>query len=89
MLEDQRAPENSKMPSHAIRLAPKNSHHILERRPRYDVLLNGTRVGEHYYNMTDYVGGLPMVQGHSMNIVREPSAPGSKRSRCSTVMRPP
>ncbi|MFG6084235.1 hypothetical protein ACEUZ9_000484 [Paracoccus litorisediminis] len=36
-------------PKHEIRLEEKNSPHHLERRPRYDVLLNGVKVDQLYY----------------------------------------
>lgn len=34
-----------------------------QRRPDYDLLLNGEVVGEVYYNMTGYVGTLPQPDG--------------------------
>ncbi|OZB13953.1 MAG: hypothetical protein B7X55_12125, partial [Rhodobacterales bacterium 34-62-10] len=51
-----------------IRLAEKTGRHILERQPRYDVLLNGNPVGELYFNMTGYVGYLPTICGAKMDI---------------------
>jgi hypothetical protein len=34
-----------------------------QRRPDFDLLLNGEVVGEVYYNMTGYVGTLPQPDG--------------------------
>ena len=56
------------MPEHKVALREKKSPHILERHPRYDVLVNGEVKGELYYNMTGYVGVLPTVSGASMQI---------------------
>lgn len=56
------------MSEHKITIIPAPRKHMLERQPRYDVLVNGEKRGELYFNMTGYVGGLPMVQGGVMNI---------------------
>lgn len=55
-------------PSFRITLQERPGRHILERQPRYDVMVNGERKGELYYNMTGYVGYLPTVQGGKMDI---------------------
>lgn len=51
-----------------IKLAEKSGREILERQPRYNVLLNDQPVGELYYNMTGYVGYLPTICGGKMDI---------------------
>ena len=56
------------MHRHHLRIVEKPSPHLMERQPRYRILLNDLDVGELYYNMTGYVGGLPTVQGTKLNI---------------------
>lgn len=58
----------SRRPAFKISLAEKPGRHILERQPRYAVLVNGAPQGELYYNMRGYVGYLPMVHGGKMDI---------------------
>lgn len=53
---------------HQITLREKPGRHMLERQPRYDVLLNGEPVSELYYNMRGYRGALPTVRGGWMDI---------------------
>lgn len=62
------APQYEKKPAFRISLAEKPGKHILEREPRFDVLVNGEPQGELYFNMTGYVGYLPTVQGSKMDI---------------------
>ncbi|WP_411839630.1 hypothetical protein [Paracoccus sp. ME4] len=57
---------------HRISLQEAPGRHMMERHPRYAVLVNGQPRGELYYNMTGYVGTLPMVQGGVMNIGERP-----------------
>lgn len=45
---------------------------MMERHPRYAVMVNGEPWGELYFNMSGYVGNLPMVQGGVMNIGERP-----------------
>lgn len=40
----------------------------LQRRPDYDLLLNGRVVGEVYYNVTGYVGTLPQPDGPGLTL---------------------
>jgi len=40
----------------------------MEPHPRYDVLLHGTTVGQLYYNLTGYVGTLPLPGGGKLEI---------------------
>ena len=41
---------------------------IMEREPRYDVLLNGQKVGQLYFNMRGYVGTLPLPNGKKIGL---------------------
>jgi len=59
---------SSRRPAFKISLSEKPGRHILERQPRYAVLVNGEVFGELYYNMSGYVGYLPTVQGGKMDI---------------------
>jgi hypothetical protein len=40
---------------------------VMERTPRYDVVKDGNTVGQLYYNMTGYVGTLPLPDGSNMS----------------------
>lgn len=51
------------LPKFKITLEPRKSHHMLETKPRYDVMVNGVRREELYFNMRGYVGYLPMLNG--------------------------
>jgi len=53
---------------HVVSLREKPGKHMLETRPRYDVLLNGEVVTELYFNMRGYRGALPTVRGGWMDI---------------------
>jgi len=55
-------------PVFKISLSERPGRHILERHPRYAVLVNGEERGELYYNMRGYQGYLPTVQGSKMDI---------------------
>lgn len=55
-------------PSFSLRIEAAPGRHILERMPRYRVMLNDAPQGELYFNMTGYVGYLPTVQGGKMDI---------------------
>lgn len=55
-------------PRFALTLREKKSHHMMEKQPRYDILVNDKVQGELYYNMRGYVGYLPTVHGSVMNI---------------------
>lgn len=55
-----------------IELAERRSPHLLERHPRYDVLLNGESTGELYYNVKGYVGTLPTISGARLDIGERP-----------------
>lgn len=59
---------SSRRPAFKISLSERPGRHILERQPRYAVLVNGEVFGELYYNMRGYVGYLPTVQGSKMDI---------------------
>lgn len=56
-------------PEHVVSLreAPHRMA-IAETTMRYDVLLNGTAVGELYFNMHGYVGTLPLPNGKQLSI---------------------
>ena len=41
----------------------RNGCGICERQPRFDVMLFGKKVGQLYFNMTGYVGTLPVPSG--------------------------
>lgn len=41
---------------------------MMERKPRYNVLLKGTKIGQLYFNVTGYRGTLPTPEGHNLNI---------------------
>ena len=41
---------------------------ILEKEPRYDVLLNGEKVGQLSFNMTGYCGTLPLPSGRQLGM---------------------
>jgi len=41
---------------------------MLERTPRYDVILNDKTVGQLYFNMRGYVGTLPLPDGSQLDI---------------------
>jgi hypothetical protein len=58
----------TRRPAFKISLSEKPGRHILERQPRYAVLVNGAPQGELYYNMRGYQGYLPTVHGASMDI---------------------
>lgn len=53
---------------HKVTLKESARRHMMERTPRYDVLLNGQRVGELYFNMRGYRGTLPLPGGRSFDI---------------------
>lgn len=55
-------------PRFRITLEERKSPHVLERHPRYAILVNGEERGELYYNMRGYQGYLPTVQGGKMDI---------------------
>jgi len=61
-------PEKNMLPVFKLTLKATKSPHIMERRPRYAVMLNGNKVGELYYNMRGYQGYLPTIQGGKMDI---------------------
>ncbi|GMU20578.1 MAG: hypothetical protein AMXMBFR13_06750 [Phycisphaerae bacterium] len=53
----------------AIQLVPtRNGCAIAESTPRYDVLLHGQKVGQLYFNMTGYVGTLPLPGGRKLHM---------------------
>jgi len=53
----------------AVRIVEtKRGRHILEQTPRYKVLLDGEEFGELYFNMSGYVGYLPLPGGHKIDI---------------------
>ncbi len=51
----------------SLREAP-HKRAICETKMRYDVLLNGQRVGELYFNMRGYCGYLPLPDGTNLDI---------------------
>jgi hypothetical protein len=55
-------------PRFRITLEQRPRRHLLERQPRYAVLVNGAPCGELYYNMRGYQGYLPTVHGSKMDI---------------------
>ena len=52
---------------HHLRLAKAPPKHMMEREPRYDVMLNGEQVGELYYNMRGYRGAIPLITGQNLD----------------------
>lgn len=56
------------LPRFRISLEERKSPHLLERHPRYAVLVNGAQQGELYHNMRGYQGYLPTVHGSKMDI---------------------
>lgn len=60
--------ESGARPRFRISLEERKSPHVLERHPRYAVLVNGEQRGELYYNMRGYQGYLPTVHGSKMDI---------------------
>ena len=60
--------KTAEKPRFRITREQRPGRHILEREPRYAVLVNGVPQGELYYNMRGYVGFLPTVQGDMMDI---------------------
>lgn len=46
----------------------KRACSICETKSRYDVVLNGEKVEQLYYNMTGYVGTLPLPEGGKLYI---------------------
>ena len=55
-------------PRFRITLEQRPGRHLLERQPRYAVLVNGAQQGELYYNMRGYQGYLPTVHGSRLDI---------------------
>jgi hypothetical protein len=55
-------------PRFRITLEQRPGRHLLERQPRYAVLVNGAQQGELYYNMRGYQGYLPTVHGSKLDI---------------------
>jgi len=55
-------------PAFRITLAERPGRQLLERQPRYAVLVNGVQQGELYYNMRGYQGYLPTVHGSKLDI---------------------
>lgn len=55
-------------PRFRITLEQHPGRHLLERQPRYAVLVNGAPQGELYYNMRGYQGYLPTVHGSKLDI---------------------
>lgn len=55
-------------PRFRIMLEERSGRHLLERQPRYAVLVNGAQQGELHFNMTGYQGYLPTVHGSKLDI---------------------
>jgi hypothetical protein len=55
-------------PRFRITLEERSGRHLLERQPRYAILVNGEPQGELYYNMRGYQGYLPTVHGSKLDI---------------------
>lgn len=62
----------SRIPSFKLTLEKRASPHVLETKPRYDVLVNGEKRGELYYNMRGYRGALRDVHGYSLDLGEAP-----------------
>ena len=62
------APHSPRRPAFKITLEERKSPHLLERHPRYAVLVNGAQQGELYFNMRGYQGYLPTVHGSKLDI---------------------
>ena len=56
------------MTAHKVELREKRGA-MFETQPRFDVILNGSRVGELYFNTRGYVGRLPTHTGQSLEIL--------------------
>lgn len=61
-------PPKTDIPKFELSLKEKPGRHILERTPRYDVVLNGEVKGELYFNMRGYQGYLPTPRGFNLDI---------------------
>lgn len=55
-------------PTHKVTLVKRPGVGILEETPRYDVLLNGAKVDQLYFNTKGYQGTIPMVDGSRLTI---------------------
>jgi hypothetical protein len=55
------------MTKHRVTLRRKRSPHIMERHPRFEILVNGEAKGEAYFNMTGYRAGIPMHDGSTFD----------------------
>jgi hypothetical protein len=51
-----------------LTLVKRPSPHMLETKPRYDVMVNGVKKDELYYNMRGYRGALRDVQGYGIDL---------------------
>ncbi|MBW3243410.1 hypothetical protein KUV57_12120 [Epibacterium sp. DP7N7-1] len=58
----------AKTPEFQLTLAKRPSPHMLETKPRYDVMVNGVKKDELYYNMRGYRGALRDVQGYGIDL---------------------
>lgn len=56
------------MPQHIITIRPTSGSSRGSDKPLHDVLVNGIKQGELYYNLRGYRGTLPMVGGSQMDI---------------------
>lgn len=61
-------PPKTDFPKFELSLKEKPGRHIMERTPRYDVLVNGEVKGELYYNMTGFTGYLPYWRGGKFDL---------------------
>jgi hypothetical protein len=55
--------ETEIMPKTIVLVETRNGCAIMEKEPRYDVLLHGKKVGQLYFNVRGYVGTLPTPRG--------------------------
>lgn len=55
-------------PDFKLTLVKRPSPHMLETKPRYDVMVNGVKKDELYYNMRGYRGALRDVHGYGIDL---------------------
>jgi len=61
--------KSTPIPKHRIQLNKTiKGCEILEKTPRYDVMLNGIKVDQLWFNMRGYVGNLPLPDGKKLGM---------------------
>ena len=79
--QHQTADTGDKIMAKAIELVETRSGcAIMEREPRYDVLLHGKKIGQLYFNMRGYVGTSPLRAGPHSTSANGASVPTARPS---------